>query len=113
MRSGTLPLLPAQKRRSDRKDAFMASFFHEGVLGGAIYLQKDKAIYRTNKLQVEPQYRNLEMPYYNLEEIEIGWVLCFPTVILSMKSGVSYKFILWNRKKFLPRLDELKNGVLF
>ena len=104
MGSGTLPLLPAQKRRSDRKDAFMASFFHEGVLGGAIYLQKDKAIYRTNKLQVEPQYRNLEMPYYNLEEIEIGWVWCFPTVTLSMESGVSYKFILMESEKIFAQI---------
>ncbi|WP_130871277.1 hypothetical protein [Intestinimonas massiliensis (ex Afouda et al. 2020)] len=91
------------------KDAFMASFFHEGVLGGAIYLQSGKVLYRTNKLQVETKYRNLEMPYNSIEQIKTGRALCFPTVTLAMKNGSSYRFIIFNRKKFLSRLNELRN----
>lgn len=90
------------------KDAFMASFFHAGVLGGAIYLQSDKVLYRTNKLQVEAKYRNLEMPYHKIEKVTRGRSLCFPTVTFTMKSGASYKFIVFHRKKFLSRLDELR-----
>ena len=91
------------------KDAFMASFFHEGVLGGAIYLQSDKVLFRTNKLQVETKYRKLEIPYNSIKKIQTGWALCFPTVTLTIKSGISYKFIIFSRKKFISRLDELKN----
>lgn len=91
------------------KDAFMASFFHEGILGGAIYLKRDKVLYRTNKLQVETKYRHLEMPYNSIEKIKTGWTLCFPTVTFAMKNGIAYKFNIFNRKKFLSRLDELIN----
>ena len=91
------------------KDAFMASLFHEGVLGGALYLQSDKAVYRTNKLQLEPKYRNLELPYNRISEVKTGWALCFPTVTLIMKSGSSYKFIVFRQKMFLSRLDALRH----
>lgn len=90
------------------KDAFMASFFHEGILGGAIYLQRDKVRYRTDKLQLEPRYRDLEIPYNSIAEMKTGWALCFPTVTLVTKSGISYRFIVFHRRKFLSRLDELR-----
>lgn len=93
------------------KNAFMASFFHEGVLGGAIYLQSDKILYRTNKSQLEQKYRNLEMPYAKIESVKTGWALCFPTVTLLMKGGTSHKFIIFNRKKFLTRFNTLKNKL--
>lgn len=91
------------------KDAFMASCFHKGVLGGAIYLQSDKVLYRTNKSQLERKYRNLEMPYAKIENVKTGWTLCFPTVTLLMKDNISYKFIIFNRNKFLTRFNMLKN----
>lgn len=89
-------------------DVFAASFFHQGVLGGAIYLQSDRMLYRTNKLQVEEKYRRLALPYSGTERIQTGRALCFPTVTLVMKGGISYKFIVFHRKKFLSRLNELR-----
>lgn len=91
------------------KDVFIASFFHAGVLGGAIYLQQDRIIYRTNKAQIEPVYRNLNIPYSSIERIETGWALFFPTVTLIVNGGTSYKFIIFHRKKFLSRLHTLRN----
>lgn len=91
------------------KDAFMASLFHEGVLGGALYLQSDKVLYRTNKSQLERKYRNLKMPYTRIKKVETGRALCFPTVTLVMKGDTSYKFIIFNRKKFLTRFYELRS----
>ena len=44
------------------KDAFIASIFHKGVLGGAIYLNSDKVLYRKNKHKLERKYRYQEMP---------------------------------------------------
>lgn len=104
-------MLSSEKEgKLDMKDAFMASFFHKGVLGGAIYLQSDKVLYRTNKSQLERKYRNLEMPYTKIERVKIGWALCFPTVTLVMIDGTSYKFIIFNGKKFLTRFKMLKNN---
>lgn len=91
------------------KDAFIASLFHEGVLGGAIYLKSDKVLYRTNKTQLERNYRNLEIPYYRIKRVETGWAFCFPTVTLVMKGGPSYKFIIFIRRRFLTRFHALKN----
>lgn len=54
------------------KDVFLASLFHTGVLGGAIYLQQDRIVYRTNKAQIGPVYRNLNIPYSGIERIETG-----------------------------------------
>lgn len=89
-----------EKGKLDMKNVFIASFFHEGVLGGAIYLQNDKVLYRTNKSLLERKYRNLEMPYTRIKRVKTGRALCFPTVTLLMKDSTPYKFIIFNRKKF-------------
>ena len=86
------------------KDLFVASFFHEGVLGGVIYLLEDKALYRTNKLQLEPKYRSLDIPYGSIENVGTGRALFFPTVTFSLKSGVSYRFIVFGRKRYAAAL---------
>lgn len=90
------------------KDIFVASFVHNGVLGGAIYLKSDKAVYRTNKVTVDKKYRNLEILYADIIEIKPGHSLFFPTVTIVLKEGVSYKFIVFARKRFLNRMEKLK-----
>ena len=91
------------------KDAFIASLFHKGVLGGAICLQSDKVLYRTNKTHLQRNNPNLEIPYYRIKRVETGWAFCFPTVTLVMKGGPSYKFIIFNRRRFLTRFQTLKH----
>lgn len=90
------------------KDAFAASFCQNGVLGGAIYLKADKAIYRTNKVTVDEKYRNLEIFYKDITEIKAGHILFFPTVTIVLKEKISYKFIVFARKSFFDRINELK-----
>ena len=86
------------------KDIYIASFCHNGILGGALYFDDEKVTYRTNKLSVAPEYRNLEMPFENMVDVKTGWLLVFPTVSLSFKSGTIYKFIVFSRKSFIDRL---------
>lgn len=90
------------------KDVFVASFCKNGVLGGALYLKSDKAIYRTNKITVDAKYRNLEMSYKDIVAIKTGHSLFFPTVTIVLKEESSYKFIVFARKRFLDRVNELK-----
>lgn len=92
------------------KDIYISSLCHKGILGGAIYLEKDKAVFRTNKLTVEEQYRNLQIPYDNIDAIQMGWLMFFPTVVVKLKAGVSYKFIVFSRRRFLNRIGELRRG---
>lgn len=93
------------------KDVFVASFCQNGVLGGAIYLKSDKAIYRTNKATADKKCRNLEMFYRDMAEIQTGHLLFFPTVAIRFKDETSHKFIVFARKKFLDRMDELKRQI--
>lgn len=86
------------------KDVFLASFFHQGLLGGALFLQADKVVYRTNKLQIDPAYRNLAMPYAALASVQPGHFLCFPTLTFIMKDGLSYRFLVFRQKACLSRL---------
>lgn len=91
------------------KYVFSASIFHNGVLGGAVYIESDKIIYTTNKLSVELKYRRLEILYNDITEIQTGLSVCFPTVTFIMKNGISYKFIVFRRKKFLSLLAQISN----
>ncbi|MCI7472442.1 MAG: hypothetical protein MSB10_02040 [Clostridiales bacterium] len=89
------------------KDAFMASLFHRGVHGGALYLQRDNVLYRTSKSLLEAEYRSLELPYHRIESVKTGRALCFPTVTFSMKNGASYRFLVFHHKTFLSRYHVL------
>lgn len=90
------------------KDVFLASLFHQGVLDGAIWLQSDRVLYRTNKLQVDAFYRRLKLPYDRIRAVGTGRALCFPTVTFTMEDGRAYRFIVFRRKAFLARLDALR-----
>ena len=44
------------------KKSFMCSLCHNGILGGALYLDETSVTYKTNKLTVDKAYRNLVLP---------------------------------------------------
>ena len=53
------------------KKTFMCSLCHNGILGGALYLDGSSVTYKTNKLTVDKTYRNLVLP---LDEIsKLTW----------------------------------------
>ena len=87
---------------------FVCSLCREGVLGGALYLNADALTYRTNKLSVSPQYKNLRLLLRDIESIQKGRLLCCPTVTLTMKNHDHWKFIVFYRNKFLRALQELR-----
>ena len=48
--------------------AFMCSLCHNGILGGALYLDENSVTYKTNKLTVDKAYRNLILPLDEIAE---------------------------------------------
>lgn len=90
------------------KELYIASFVHQGILGGALYLTDSMTVYRTNKLTVNEEYRNLQMKYTDISKCAGGWLFCLPTVTITMKEGQVYKFVVFARKKYLKRLEELR-----
>lgn len=85
---------------------FIASYIHMGILGGAIYLDGEKAAFRTNKLTVGPEIRNMQMPYADIASVESGKTPLFPTVTIRMRNGDTRKFLVFGRKRLLSRLKE-------
>lgn len=77
----------------------MASLCREGLLGGGLYVKDDAVVFRTNKLTVNKEYRNLCLPYGHIKEI--SWKnIIFPVAAFSMADGQEYKFIIFNRSRF-------------
>ena len=51
------------------RKTFMCSLYHNGILGGALYLDETSATYKTNKLTVDKAYRNLVLPLNEIAEL--------------------------------------------
>lgn len=77
----------------------VCSLCHNGILGGALYLDSQSLSYKTNKLTVDKKYRNLVMPLQEIKEISWKWMI-FPIATIDMKNGESYKFIIFNKSRF-------------
>lgn len=82
------------------KRYFVASLCREGILGGGILADDEAYTYRTNKLTVSPALRKIRLPYANIQSLEKGWLLCFPTVTVHMKDGTNWRFVVFRRNLF-------------
>ena len=89
------------------KKHFVVSLVKNGILGGAIVADSCAITYRTGKLTIPAEYRNLQMKYTDISGVELGWLLILPTVTIKMKNGKSYKFVVFNRKRFIDVLKEM------
>lgn len=92
------------------KRYFIVSLCHEGVLGGGIVANGESITYRTNKVTVSQKYRNLEMKYSDIQGFSKKWVLFFPIYSINMKSGETYKFLVFNTGRFNKLLNEKLKG---
>lgn len=96
------------------KRYFFASLIKNGLLGGGIFVDSEKAVFYTNKLTVTKRVRRLELKYDQIRGIEKGRFFFFPTVVFKMKNGKQYKFLILQRKRFLNTLvqkEEWENKV--
>ena len=91
------------------KQYYIASLCRNGVLGGGIAANDDGITFKTGKVTVSPQLRNLEMKYRNIREFSKKRVLCFPVFTISMNDGENYRFIIFSPKRFNALLrDKVK-----
>lgn len=91
------------------KRTFVCSLclYHNGILGGGLYVDETSVTYRTGKLTVAPMYRNLVLPLAEIERVEWKWVI-FPVATFYMRNGERYKFLIYNKKGFEKCLEEKK-----
>jgi hypothetical protein len=92
------------------RKSFICSLCHNGILGGALYLDESSLTYRTNKLTVDKEYRNLVLPLEEIEKLTWKWIV-FPVATFHMKNGMEYKFIIFNKNRFNKYYTQLKNNI--
>ena len=82
------------------KKSFMCSLIcHNGIVGGALYLDENSLIYKTNKLTVDRAYRNLVLPLNQIVELTWKWIV-FPVAKFHMASGEKYIVMIFNKRRF-------------
>lgn len=81
------------------RKAFMCSLCHKGILGGGLYLDPQSVTYRTQKLTVDKEYKNLVLPLNEIEKITWKWIM-FPIATFHMKNDKEYKLIIFNKARF-------------
>ncbi len=87
-------------------EGFVCSLCHKGILGGGLYLDGKAVTYRTNKLTVDKRFRKLVMPISEINEIKWKRVI-FPVANFYMKDGNVYKFIIFNKSRFIKKYNEI------
>ena len=84
-----------------KKQLFIVSFCSRGLLGGEIIADENAVTYRTGKLTIPAEYRNLEMKYTDIAYVYRDKAAFLPAVSIHMKSDKNYKFVFFFvRKKF-------------
>lgn len=93
---------------SQMKNTFSVSLCKNGLIGGCIVIEENAMTYKTGKVIIPAKYRNLVMAYKDIFSVTEGSFLFLPTIMVKMKNEEEYKFLVYNRKKFL---DMLKNKL--
>ena len=84
--------------------------YRGGLLGGALYLDDERVTYRTTKLQVPPEIRNMPLPYCRIRRMEKSKALFLPTVTIEMEDGRERKFLVFGRNSFLTDMKTAMNA---
>lgn len=90
------------------KKSYICSLIcHNGIVGGGIYIDEKSITYKTNKLTVDKEYKNLVLP---LNEIyDLTWKrIIFPIATIRMTNGKQYKLIIFNKSRFNKHFTEVK-----
>ena len=86
------------------KKAYAASLYKNGLLGGGLFLDEEKAAFRTGKITLPARLKNLELYYNNIDKISKGSILLLPTVIFNMKNGEEWRFVVFGRNDFIKNI---------
>ena len=90
------------------KKYFVVSLVKNGILGGGIVADSEAITYKTGKVTVPREYRNLVMKYEDICQVTKGWMFVLPTVTVRLRNGAEYKFaVFFSRKKIVDLLRNM------
>ena len=93
------------------KRVYVASLCKNGLLGGSLYVGDEKIAFRTGKLTVPSQLRNLELHFKNVVGMRKEYILILPVTAISMKNGEEWKFFVLRRNDFVHTAKTLIAAV--
>jgi hypothetical protein len=94
-------LSPLTEEEIMKKQLFIVSFCYRGLLGGEIIADDQAVTYKTGKLTIPSEYRNLEMKYTDIAYVYRDKATFLPAISVHMKDGNNYRFVFFfSRKKF-------------
>lgn len=92
---------------------FIVSLCKNGILGGGITADSDAITFHTGKVTIPQKYRHLVMPYKDICGLEVGWLFVLPTVSVKMCDGEEYRFVVFNRGRFVNTVKTYVKEVKF
>lgn len=89
------------------KKTFLASLCYKGAHGGGLFITDEFLAFRTNKLQLPKEMKFIQIPYTDIKNVSsCSSLYLFPSILLTLNNGSSYKFIVFNREKCLRLINE-------
>ena len=85
---------------------FVVSLCKNGLIGGGITADEDAITYHTGKLTVPKEFRRLVIKYEDIDGLTEGWLFILPTVTVMLRGGEEYKFVIFDKKRFVSTLVE-------
>lgn len=83
------------------KNSFYASIYYGGLLGGAAYLDGDGFNFKCRKATADKEIRDLKIRYDDIQSVCFERKLLVPLTVIRTFSGTKYRFLIFNRKKFI------------
>jgi len=90
------------------KKYFICSLCHNGILGGGLIVDDNSVTYKTNKLTVAPEYRNLVLPLKEIRDITWKQIL-FPVATFHMANGDEFRFLIFAKNRFIKHYQAVSN----
>lgn len=94
------------------KKSFYASACINGLHGGGAYLIDDSFRFRCQKITIANEYKDLRIPYVDMESVTAGKrVLFIPTTVIETRDGKKYRFLIFNRKRFMRNIMKILSDI--
>lgn len=93
-----------EKEEGETK-SFRGSLVYYGLRGGALYVDNENITYRNQTATIPDEFKPLVIPLSKIIKIEKSRAMLLPAVVIHVSKYKSYKFVVFNRPKFLSLTD--------
>jgi hypothetical protein len=89
------------------KKRFVVSLCYQGAHGGGLLITEEFITFKTQTMQLPKEMKSIQMAYNDIEIItNCSSLFVLPSINIKSKSGLIYKFIVFNRKNCLRIINE-------